>query len=598
MTSPTYLNDLAAKGVRLSPSLNVRFTPHSGYHIVAVEGISVGALLAAAPLSACADLSPDGLPAAELARLGLPPLCISALLLQRELLPGYCSVLPPAHIALLRALQLPFNVLLFDAEARAALAGTSLQNSSMHLHERYDDIVLPFLRGVSSDSSFASCATALLGEGFDGFLRSAALVMSRCFHADGSENAASPSVVSRAFSVAGAAAAAAGDLAATRPSVSDSSPVLAIGSGPILAPLLDLFNHDTHSPCTHNARVGGEFHLYALRPIEAGDQVFLSYGELSDSQLLHTYGYVPEPDLMVAGLPSRNINPAPLLGNPHNCVHVSAAAVVSPVRCFLASLGESDSARMKVFNSAAALLRRLGLLPDAGFELSTPAASADMDPAAFLRAAVPATLLTCIQVFLLDAPALVDYKLAAAEANQSGHQLVLPVPRSAAEKRAASSAPRNGEDGVSSDDESRSDASDESDADDAAETWAALLAVLKARSACYPSSLAEDRSWYNAVCESLRSGGTEALNDTGESTVTATKRVRLTSAASPPSALCTRSSSVTSCLRERAPETESLIQAAVSNTPLRYCRLIAMREKELLDSLVRAVKVELQAASI
>jgi len=53
------------------------------------------------------------------------------------------------------------------------------------------------------------------------------------------------------------------------------------------------------------------------------------------------------------------------------------------------------------------------------------------DPWRFLMACLPQSLLTCLQVLLLDAPALVEYKIAAA-----GEPLILPPPQAPRSARA------------------------------------------------------------------------------------------------------------------------------------------------------------------
>jgi len=270
--------------VRIDPTLESVLHPRQGYHIKAAADISAGTLLAASPLRICIDLSPSSPAAAPLADLGLPPLCTSALLLQRALNQDG-SPLPRAHIALLKALRTPLNVLVFGPEHLRVLRSTTLHGSSMHLEERYAELVAPFLR-TAAGLRFGGAE--LRSEGCEGFMRAAALVMSRCFHADGSENASTPSALVGVLGAAEKAAGASGDARACEEPLKSHSL-----TGPILAPFLDLFNHHTHLASTHNARVADEFHFYALR-LAQREEVFLSYGQLGNGQLLHTYGFLPE----------------------------------------------------------------------------------------------------------------------------------------------------------------------------------------------------------------------------------------------------------------------------------------------------------------
>ena len=554
---PMSLPDLAAyraavtaAGVHIDSRLHLRFSDDAGYHIVASADVPPGDLLAMAPLRVSLDLSPDGPAAVELAGLGLPPLCASALLLQRELAEGG-GALPAEHAALLRTLRTPRNVLYFDAAHQQALRGTSLQGATLHLRDRYKSLIAPFL---SASPSFGSAA--LREDGCEGFLRAAAIVMSRCFHADGTDDAAAPSALAGVLEAAQSAAAAAGD-SSNSTETKSASP-----TGPILAPFLDLFNHDPRRAATHNARVGDGFNFYALRPIAAGEEVFLSYGQLSDSQLLHTYGFLPEEE-------------AEGRRNPHNFVLVPSAGVVSAVREALRVSGSLDAPRAKVLNAAASLLRQSGLLDDAGFVLgSFDGAVAEASPWRVLVACVPRSILTCLQVLLLDAPGFVEYKLAAA-----GSALELPLPSAAPASQPAAGVAgatpgvgtvletpsardpaevaTNETSDDDDDDDSDADSGDEGDdRDDAAATWAALAAVLRHKLATYPASMQE-----------------------AAPAASPTKRARRDSELLDPSA--TPSDSV---------DRRCLEDSRLGGDPLlRQCWLLAMREKEHLHFLLGAV---------
>lgn len=569
-----YCAAMRAAGVRVDPRLDVRFSDAAGYHVVTRADIEAGALLAATPLSISLDLSPDGPGAVELAGLSLPPLCVSALLLQRELIVGG-GALPPAHGALLRGLRTPRNVLSFGPEHEEALRATTLQGTTMHLRERYLSLVEPFLASAPPASHFSSAA--LRADGLEGFVRAGALVMSRCFHADGAENASAPSALAGVIEAAGSAAAAAGD-------ATDVPASSAASSGPILSPFLDLFNHSTHRAATHNARVGEEFRLYALRPLAAGDEVFLSYGQLGDGQLLHTYGFLP-PATEAVG----DVDAVRQVRNPHNAVLLPSAGVVAAVREALRAAGELDASRSKVVSAAATLLRRSGLLGDSGFVIGD---CCDVDAAAepwrYLSACLPRSLLTCIQVLILDAPSFVSYKL-----SSGGDALLLPAPQSAATLRRSSTgagemthaadatdSPPPVKDGsVSSGDDSADSegGSDDgaADCDDAAATWAAVLAVLRHKRAAYPSPLVRE----------------------SESSIGRVKRARLETSAGLPGTAPTDPSSggdAAATISSATPAAESAADPLVQD-----CWQLAIRERELLDRLVvAAVSAEVCCRSI
>ena len=62
-----------------------------------------------------------------------------------------------------------------------------------------------------------------------------------------------------------------------------------------LVPVVDMFNHDGRYPPHTAKRVeqdGKSFVIYATRPIKKGSQVFLSYGNLANFELLSQFGFV------------------------------------------------------------------------------------------------------------------------------------------------------------------------------------------------------------------------------------------------------------------------------------------------------------------
>ena len=65
------------------------------------------------------------------------------------------------------------------------------------------------------------------------------------------------------------------------------------GSPPSLVPVLDLFNHSPTHNVAHSLDPATEcWQLTAVRPVESGEQLYISYGELCNSQLLQQYGFV------------------------------------------------------------------------------------------------------------------------------------------------------------------------------------------------------------------------------------------------------------------------------------------------------------------
>eukprot|EP00124_Ichthyophonus_hoferi_P000329 Ihof_evm25s11 gene=Ihof_evmTU25s11 len=79
--------------------------------------------------------------------------------------------------------------------------------------------------------------------------------------------------------------------------------------GPYLIPLADMLNHSSLHKATHMEQEDGFFQLVASRPIPQGEEVFNTYGDLSNAQLLSNYGFVEQ-------------------DNPHNVVNL-------PLSCLL-----------------------------------------------------------------------------------------------------------------------------------------------------------------------------------------------------------------------------------------------------------------------
>ncbi|ETL94572.1 hypothetical protein L917_07496 [Phytophthora nicotianae] len=62
---------------------------------------------------------------------------------------------------------------------------------------------------------------------------------------------------------------------------------------PTLLPVIDMANHSAENPAAHIVKTdSGSFQLVALRKVENGEPVTISYGNLSNAQLLCRYGFV------------------------------------------------------------------------------------------------------------------------------------------------------------------------------------------------------------------------------------------------------------------------------------------------------------------
>lgn len=319
--SSDYLQWINTAGVYLHPSLRLDWDRFRGFHIRAVKSISAGEQLLDVPFSAALDLDADRPEVAAFA--AAPPLYRSALLLLK-LLPNLGQ-----HVALLRQLPPVSNVIFWPSPEAAGsptapLLRTSLERAhvTMPVRQRFRELIKPVLDAAPElAASFPGTGAAGTGVTEEDFMWAASLVMSRCFHASAH---------------AGGGAAAAGAVASSSSSTTSSgsgsgSPL--VSAGPWLVPVADLANYHPFSAASQmacmtasadgtaeSARAGagaggatassaspsgspsgppagspsGSFRYYALRDVGAGEEVFITYGRLSDAQLLHTYGFVVE----------------------------------------------------------------------------------------------------------------------------------------------------------------------------------------------------------------------------------------------------------------------------------------------------------------
>ncbi|KAG1711006.1 hypothetical protein DVH05_013726 [Phytophthora capsici] len=68
---------------------------------------------------------------------------------------------------------------------------------------------------------------------------------------------------------------------------------VADASEPTLLPVIDMANHAAENPAAHIVKTeSGSFQLVALRKVEKNEPVTISYGDLSNAQLLCRYGFV------------------------------------------------------------------------------------------------------------------------------------------------------------------------------------------------------------------------------------------------------------------------------------------------------------------
>jgi hypothetical protein len=672
---PAYAAWAASRGIRVHAHLAVAHRAQLGHHVLATRAVAAGELLVAVPAASALDLSPDAPAVAPLRAAGAPPLCASSVLLADALAQGAAGPLG-LHAAILERLPPVGNLVEWRAGVgqlhEQLLRGTSLAATlhTMPLLARFRQLVLPALRAQGAGGgSGAAPAAALPGlrarfagelEGWAAgraapdapttpadappspleaaLLRAATLIMSRCFHD------------------AGAGGGGGGSAAPPPP--------------PVLLPLADFLNHHPTAAVTSNARVGDEFHFYALRPLRAGEQVFLSYGPLSDAQLAHTYGFVPEDDDAHngggGGAAAAAVLPRPW--NPHNSVTLPARVLVTTLRALVAGGGRARAAAQ--FDRAIAALRTTGLLPPAtpssggggggaggddatgaaGFTLALNDAAIDeglwdalQQPAGgggggggwrargrALEALVPPALLTAVQLAVCGDDATVREYVAACKrgggggggapvmlrvpapssllaalglaprgdecaAGTAGSSLGAPVGPGGAGTAAGSADATNGGGGDDNDDD------DDADPDDVLETWSHTLTLLAAALRGYPSSLKADLAWYASVsAAAVAGGGGDAGAPGGSSSEPPSKRAR-TGGRAPTTTTSTTTDGGSGANDDSDdPWSWSLprqVAAGVADGAYRACRLVALREKQLLAAAIAAIDAELRMAS-
>ena len=551
-------SEAQARGVQLHDLLSFSSSQSDGYHAVAQGHIEAGETLLIAPLSACYDLSGEPTtrdarshragdaasspPFSELLEAGCPPVCVSALMLANALAGNEKGALGAYHLQLLCGLPQIGNVADWTAVHAAMLRGTALERAldAMPLRERWHSIVLPFITKHSDKFGKTSALTE------ESFIRAAALVMSRCFHAQGDDSAA--------------------PIAATTAASEPSSLSVPGNGGPVLVPVADLFNHSpstsAHTMC---ARAGDTFVFRALRPISRGEQVFLSYGALSDASLLRTYGYMAAPPTLVKAAPvdpdTQSQLASALAGNPSNSVHIGMELVIRSLRAaFQSGKHMGDGLREQAentFDVAVAAMVDSGVISQAGFTLQLPLDDPRRQPGwqsavdkeralpSLLSAILPVELLTASQVLGADASTAHEYAVSARNIAPTRLLLPLATPLEAI----ATATAGNGDD-------------DDADVDDVLFAWTTVQRVIAARLAEYPSSLSADRAWDAAVVKAMQSGNGETRSPS--------KKARRGSVAKPLSG------------DPWQWPLEFQIAAAVTDSTYRQCRVLAMREKELL----------------
>lgn len=652
VSNASYHSWLTRTGLIVSEKLSVHYECGQGYHLLAAKDIAAKELLIEVPMTACllqqqnSNSALDELRAAGASGLYLA----AAAYLQQEALGESKSVLGP-HLKVLDGIRGLGNVLSWKDRERALLAETSqaAMVGTIPVRDRFATVVEPILRKYPE-----IWPESVLSE--DAFVHACELFLSRGFHAEGSENASKSSLRrngTEAGSGSGAAdaqdatdsAAGASSSAAESSVDPGSSASIELLSGPHLVPFADLLNHHPSQYATQLARVGNDFRYYALRDIAKGEQIFATYGQLSDGQLLHTYGFVmpvdtPDAESAEAVAVAREEGETDglcleLCSNPCNAVLVTSDLVVDTVRKLLTLQGKfEDKAEKKAFDRAVSFLKGRGLLSDAGFTLQVPtnagaasgggdnsgAAISSGSPSGGAAAAapskavsmVPAAFGTVLQVLLLDSKDITAYIKACGDG-----VLLMPLDR-ACSKASSSAAAGAGTDAAPS---------DHSDVDEQAmEAWGIMMTILSERLRKYPSTLLDDYCWWAAVNSGKNDGGANSsassssgagagggaaqasgdhgdengaayhafVNGHGGGPKPAKKRKKGPASSEESAASASSSGDGGSDPWSLSPAQQ--VSLGRSDAMYRNCRLVALGEKELIASLMAEISEDLEEA--
>ncbi|GLI70535.1 hypothetical protein VaNZ11_015450 [Volvox africanus] len=306
---------LLNSGGRVHPELDLFYTLPSGDRgVVARSDISEGQLLLLLPIN-CAiyipteeefkrhpDAFPDAVQYLREAHPGLSPFLATTLVLMSEMTRGsastwasYVAILPPSC---------PDCLINWSDEEKQELAGTSLEqfgpDPASDVYRRHVAPILAARKDLWPGLAAAEAAEAAdrgVDPGLTAFLRAAGLLQSRAFHLEAENWVSGAKEISR---------------------LEDG------GTQVFLLPGIDMINH-SHNPARRNAHlerlnlaqaataklldgaasaeapslpagVEAVFVMRADKPIKAGEEVLHTYGNLSDAQLLQTYGFLDSED--------------------------------------------------------------------------------------------------------------------------------------------------------------------------------------------------------------------------------------------------------------------------------------------------------------
>ncbi|GIL89513.1 hypothetical protein Vretimale_1923 [Volvox reticuliferus] len=426
-----FLTWLINRGGQVHPKLDLFYTLPSGDRgVVARSDIPEGQLLLLLPID-CAiyiptkeefQRHPDAFPNAvqylREAHPGLSPFLATTLVLMSEMTRGstspwasYIATLPPSC---------PDCLLNWTDEEKRELAGTSLEQPGPDpASDVYLRLVAPILalrKDLWPGLVVAETVEADRGSdpGLTAFLRAAGLVQSRAFHLEAENWVSGAKEISR---------------------LEDG------GTQVFLLPGIDMINH-SHNPARRNAHlerlnlaqaaaaklldgtalaeaqspptgVEAFFVMRTDKPIKAGEEVLHTYGNLSDAQLLQTYGFLdseddfrlqtasgaaaaassegPSPKKRAKAGDGGDIGGGDAYRNPYNAALVPWTTVDEVCRDLLLSMDQNPSASLQ--RAKRKFLASAGVLQSVAPELTQFVLLA--------REPLPDELMTAVQVLLM-----------------------------------------------------------------------------------------------------------------------------------------------------------------------------------------------------
>ena len=689
----SYKDWLLSQHIHIHPSLVIEHNTTEGYHITTKYAIPAGTLLIDVPFSACCLLQQNDSFVNKLLHQGIPGLYIASLL---YLTTSFSTQLGP-HYLLLQSLTNITNILDWTFQEKDILHGTTQESAvgTLPVRERFRELIIPIIQQhpekwnknlltTSSSSSSSSIGTSLTNttttisssssssnsipnpsirnntshlpytttelQIFENyFVHACHIFLSRGFHSEGSQNASHSSFQTSSSSSSSS-------LSNTNNETTNTTLTIELFDGPHLVPFADLLNHHPLYACTQLARVGNNFRYYSLRDISNNEQIYASYGNLSDGQLLHTYGFtlpvakhIPivsttksideysEYKKLLHKIASNNTNTTSsstlsssstedipsnyhFTNNPANNFIIPTKLVLNTIKTITMLSNHNNPKYQKIYDKTVTFLRQKGLLPPDGFSFqrSTQYLRSLLQPPStdeimhiyqtIASELVPKNLATVIQVLLQDIEGMKSY-MEAYEDNNDNNILYLPLNPASSKHKVLLQQTKV----VESTSSSGVPDSDEEDDDDDPEMnmqcWSLLMMILQQHlRTSYHTTIENDYVWWLTInnpeyeelyYKTIKSSTKPSFMKNKGDNIFAKKRKREEEV---PNETSSSSSSSSSTIETTSSNNTPLdinngkIELGKHNYRYQSCRLIGMGEKEFIIDIITDIMDDLNAA--